>query len=94
MKVNENSNIYKQAERFANVTKALIQSGNIHRAKRCLRKAESLFSTGTSQIKNVITNVYLFSVSGFMETHHCDIKGLFPKNLKKEYYKQVNANHP
>ncbi len=92
MKVKEKSNIYNQAQRFADVTKALIINGKIQRAKRCLQMAESIFNNGTSEIKNVITNVYLFSVSSFMEVHHCSIRGLLPKKLQNEYYKQVNTS--
>lgn len=92
MKVHEKPNIYTQAQRFADVTKALIVSGNVQRAKRCLQKAENIFNSGTSEIKNVISNVYLFSVSSFMELHRCNIKGLLPNSLQKEYYKQVNTS--
>ena len=85
-------NIYKQAQRFADLTKTLIMSGNIQRAKRCLQKAELIFNHGTAEVKNVITNVYVFSVSTFMEIHHCNIRNLFPESLQSEYQKQVNTS--
>lgn len=85
-------NIYNQAQRLADVTKKLIMSGNIKRAKTCILKAENLFNTGTADIKNAISNVYLFSISSFMELHHCNIKNLLPMSLQNEYYKQVNAS--
>ena len=92
MKVESKQNNYKQIERFADVTKKLIMVGNIQRAKRCLQKADEIFNNGTSEIKNAISNVYVFSVSTFMEIHHCNIKGLLPDNLQKEYYLQVNES--
>lgn len=91
MKNNATQNIYKNTQRFAEITKSLIMTGNISRAKRCLQKAENLFNTGNPQIKNVISNVYVFSVSSFMEMHHCSIKSLFPESLINEYYQQINT---
>lgn len=91
MKREEKKNIYQQAQRFADVTKSFILSGNIHRAKRCIQVAEKLFTKGNKEVQNVIFNVFIYSVTSFMETHHCNIKSLFSKNLQREYYKQVNT---
>jgi len=79
-------------QRFADVTKSLIMQGNIERAVRCLKIAEEIFNTGTSETRNAITNVYLFSVSTFIEVHNCSIRNLFPVALRSEYYKQVNTS--
>lgn len=92
MKAKAIPNIYLQAQRFAEITKDLIKSGNISRAKRCLQKAEDLFKSGSNEIRNAITNVYLFSVSSFIEIHHYNIRNLFPKTLQSEYLKQINAS--
>ena len=89
---NQVTTVYKQAERFADITKKAIISGNINRAKKCLALAERLFETGSNETKNAISNVYVFSVSSFMELHHCTISNLFPKSLKAEYIKQINAS--
>ena len=89
---NQVTSIYKQAERFAEITKKSIISGNIVRAKKCLALAERLFITGSIETKNAISNVYVFSVSSFMEMRHCNISHLFPQSLKAEYIKQVNAS--
>lgn len=83
--------IYQQADRFAEITKKAIISGNISRAKKCLEKAEQLFETGSNETKSVISNVYVYSVSTFMEIRNCSISGFFPKTLKAEYVKQINA---
>jgi hypothetical protein len=89
---NQVTTIYKQAERFAEITKSAIISGNIVRAKKCLLLAERLFTTGSYETKNAISNVYVFSVSSFMELHHCTISNLFPQSLKAEYLKQINTS--
>lgn len=92
MKDKSTINIYKQAQRFADITKKLIQVGHVKLAKRCLQEAEKLFVNGTSDVKNVISNIYVFSVSSFMEIHHCDIKELLPPYLRNEYYKHINTS--
>ena len=88
---NQVNTIYRKAERFAEITKKAIISGNISRAKKCLAIAEQLFETGSSETKNAISNVYVFSVSSFMELRHCTVSNLFPKVLKAEYIKQINT---
>jgi hypothetical protein len=87
---NKVSSVYKQAERFAEITKRAIITGNIIRAKKCLVAAEQLFKTGSNETKIAITNVYVLSIATFMEVKHCSISNLFPKSLKEEYVKQIN----
>jgi len=89
---NQITNVYKQAERFAAITKTAIILGNISRAKKCLSVAESLFVSGTKETQNAITNVYVFSISQFMELRHCSIANFFPPLLKAEYVKQINTS--
>ena len=89
---NQFQTIYKQAERFAEITKSAIISGNIHRAKKCLALAERLFETGSNQTKIAISNVYVYSVSSFLEVRRCSISNLFPIALRKEYLKQINTS--
>jgi hypothetical protein len=89
---NQTTSIYRQAERFADLTKNLIITGNISRAKKCFAVAEKLFQEGSNETKNAISNVFLFSVSCFMELHKCSIRGLFPESLQAEYTKQVCAS--
>lgn len=91
MRTHSETNIYKNAQRFAKITKWFLISGNISRAKRCIQKAENIFNTGNSQSKNVISNVYVFSVSSFLETHHFNIKNLFPESLIHEYRQQIHT---
>ncbi len=84
--------IYSRIHRFAELTKKLIKLGNIPRAKKCFKVAEQILKTGSSLEKNAITNVFVFSVSSFMEMHHCNIRQLFPESLQTEYVKQINAS--
>lgn len=81
-----------QMDEFAETTIALLKKGDVEAAKSCLKEAEDIFQTGTVAEKNEVLNVYLFSVSTFMEFHHCSIKDLIPKTLLTEYYKQVNTS--
>lgn len=88
---NQVNTIYKQAERLAEITKKFIISGNINRAKKCLVIADQLLLNGSNETKNAISNIYVFSVSTFMELRHCSISNLFPQHLKLEYNKQINT---
>lgn len=81
-----------RATQFAEITKSCIKQGNILRAKKCLDIAELLFNTGSTETKNAIGNIYVFSVSTFMELRSCTVANLFPPFLKKEYVSQINAS--
>jgi hypothetical protein len=81
-----------KAARFAEITKELIRKGNIPRVKKCLAAAEQLLASGSAETKNAISNIYVFSVSTFMELHNCSIANLFPRTLRREYIAQVNAS--
>lgn len=84
--------IYQKADRFADVTKRAIISGNITRAKKCLAYAEQLLQTGSNETKSAIANCYVFSVSSFMELRNCSISNLFPKSLRTEYINQIKSS--
>lgn len=88
---NQVTTIYRQAERFAEITKTAIISGNINRARKCMALAERLLINGNNETRIAITNVYVFSVSSFMELRHCNISNLFPISLKAEYLRQINS---
>lgn len=81
-----------KAAQFAEITKACIRQGHIARAKKCLDIAELLFATGSKETKNAIGNIYVYSVSTFMEIRNCAVAKLFPPTLRKEYVSQVNAS--
>ena len=88
---NQVVSIYRQAERFAEITKKLLIAGNVPRVKKCLSIAEKLLKTGSGETQNVISGIYMHSVSTFMELRGCRISGLFPKALEGEYLRQINA---
>ena len=92
MRTTSTKTIYQDAQRFAEISEKLILTGNISRAKHCFEVAEIIFKHGTAEVKNAIANVYLYSLSTFMELHHINIKSLLPQALQKEYYKQVNTS--
>jgi hypothetical protein len=56
---NQVTTIYKQAERFAEITKSAIVSGNIVRAKKCLALPNDYLLL-SYETKNAISNVYVF----------------------------------
>jgi hypothetical protein len=91
MKNISNQNIYSQMQRFADITKTLILQCNIQRAKECILIAEEIFYKGTTKSKNAVFNIFVFSVTSFMEIHHVSVKNLFPKSLRNENNKQINA---
>ncbi|MBK6611382.1 MAG: hypothetical protein IPI59_12170 [Sphingobacteriales bacterium] len=82
---------YKQAQRLADSTKVLISSGNLKQAKYLMQVVEYIFINGNKETQNAISNVYVYSLSVFMEQKNCIINELLPKNLKSEYYKQINT---
>ncbi len=89
---NQVISIYRQAERFADITQRAIMSGNIPRAKKCLAYAESLLLNGSKETKGAISGIYVHALSSFLELRHCSIAGLFPNGLKAEYVKQINTS--
>ena len=91
MKKYNEAGVYKQVQRFADLTIAMILKGNMERAKKCIGVAEMLLIKGNYQTKNAILNVYLFSVSSILELHHYKLEKLFSDNLRIEYIKQTNT---
>jgi len=83
--------VASKAAQFAEITKYCIRQGNITRAKRCLDVAGLLFTTGSAETKNAIGNIYVFSVSTFMELRSCTVANLFPPVLRREYISQINT---
>lgn len=87
---NQVTNVFKNAERFAEITKKALIAGNVQRAKKCIRVAEKLFVTGSTETRGIIANVYLYSIASFLKVKHCTISNLFPEALKIEYAKQCH----
>jgi hypothetical protein len=91
MEIESNRNIYIEMQSIANITKALLSEGNTDRAKRYMLLVEELFINGSTEVKNGVTNVFLFSVTSFMELSQLNIRTLLPKQLEIEYDHQINA---
>ncbi|MFA6150141.1 MAG: hypothetical protein WC716_02395 [Chitinophagaceae bacterium] len=89
MKDKSNQNNFRKMQRLVNITENFLLSGNIVRAKRCFTIAEELLSRGSAEMKCAVSNVFVYSVSSFMEFHHFKISTFFPQTLQKEYYSQI-----
>lgn len=88
-------NIYRQTARFAKLTVRCIAQENKSRIVKCLAVADRLLASGSRPVKNAMANVFLISLSNFLETHYeqgRQIIQLFPKNLRAEYDRQVCAS--
>ena len=83
--------VYKQMQKFADLTIVMILKGNMMRAKKCIDIAEILLLKGNDQTKNAIINVYLYSVSTVLELHHYNVQKLLSRNLRAEYIRQTNT---
>jgi hypothetical protein len=91
MKNKSKQTVYSQMQRFADVTKIALVEGNLERARHCMIIAEEIFKSGNEDVKNIVSNVYVFSVSVFMEINHYKIESLFTPALNAAYVDQINA---
>ena len=87
-----NDSLIKKMERLANITISSLQLGKMARTKKCLAVAEELFNKGNSEMKNAISNVYLYSVSHYLELNRYPVSKMLPVLLRKEYVKQINTS--
>lgn len=96
MKKNKKENIYIKMQKFADLTKTIIEKGQISRAKRCFHIADNYLRTGNKQMKNAVINVYLYSISSFIESQdvqHRKLLNSFPALLKQGYNNQIIASY-
>jgi hypothetical protein len=91
MKFRKKRSIYLQMQAFASLTKEFMIQGNMERVKKCIQVVEELYTNGNHEVKNAISNVYLYSVTAFLEMHRYNIKKMLPVTLQQEYYKQINT---
>ena len=77
---------------FASLTKEYMIQGNIERVKKCIQIVEEMYLNGNHEVKNAISNVYLYSVTAFLEMHRYNIRQVLPQTLQVEYYKQINTS--
>lgn len=89
---NQIKTVTAKAVQFAEVTKGFIRIGDTAKAKKCLDMAELLFTTGSTETQNAIANIYINSVSTFMELRSNTVSLLFPPRLRVEYIAQINSS--
>lgn len=92
MSTQKKRNVYLQMQSFAATTKTLLIQGNMLRVKKCIGLVENLFVNGNNEVRNAISNVYLYSLTSFMEMHRYHVKELLPIKLREEYCKQINTS--
>jgi len=84
--------LYKTIDRFAAFTKEMMREGNLPLIRDCFTTAEYLLDGGTTNIKLAIENIYVFTITGFMDITGAvskQVKELMPAHLKESYQKQV-----
>lgn len=89
--------LYKTISSFASYTKELIRQGNLPLVKDCFATAEYLLEEGTSNVKSAIENLYVFSVTSFLDLTGSiskQVKELLPARIQSEYKKQVGYSCP
>ncbi len=82
---------YQSIQAFANATLALCEQNNFKKLDRYLKVALKLFKEGNDTVRNGIVNVYLHTVSHFLDTHRVHKKWMeayMPVELQKEYARQ------
>ncbi len=92
MKDKPKPTIYAQMQRFADITKTSLKEGNLERARHCAIIAEEIFNNGTSEVKNIVENVYVFSVTSFMELKNYKVESIFAASLLSVYIHQINTS--
>ena len=88
--------IYTAMQHLADITKNCIVQRNFKQAKKCFGIADRLLRTGGAQVRNAVENVYLYSVTIWLEGNmnwdaQNQILSLMPASLQAEYYLQVNT---
>ncbi len=79
--------------RLAEITKDCLRQKRLSRINKCFAIAEKHLTEGNTAVKNAISNIFLFSVSTFVEIHHqYKVTQLLPENLLTEYKKQINTS--
>ena len=82
---------YQSIQVFAQATLALCEQNNFKKLNRHLRVVLKLFNGGNDTVRNGIVNVYLHTVSHFLDTHRAHKKWMeayMPAELQKEYARQ------
>jgi hypothetical protein len=92
MKTDNVQTINQRLQDLASKTKANLADKNIEAARNYISQVEKEYHSGDKHLRNLIANIYIFSVSTYLECHDLDLFNLFPLSFIKEYYSQVNAS--
>jgi len=76
---------------LAELTKDYLIKGNIKRVNDCFAIAEYQLRSGTLEMKNAVSNSFIFSVTCFLDCHRFPFKVTMPELLNREYIKQINS---
>ncbi len=82
-------------QRFAQATLTLCEQKNFKKADRYLNVALKFFKEGNDTVRNGIVNVFLYTVSIFLDTHPVQkkwIEAYLPNELQKEYVRQLYSS--
>lgn len=66
---------------FTAYTKQLINKGQLQEVKKCFSMAGVLYRNGSTLLKNAIEDVFLYSISPFLEAQQY-VKESLPQSLK------------
>ena len=84
--------LYESVYNLANITKKATQVRNFTLLKKCFLIADHLYSEGDRQVKSVLENIYIYSLSGCVAADkHCSAvyKSLLPARFYSLYVHQI-----
>ena len=86
-------NIFKTIQCLANYTRQKVTQHDFTSVKNCFAIAEEVYTEGSTQVKNAIENVFVFSFSSILNLGSNEekkqLQALMPLHLHTAYVKQV-----
>ena len=77
--------------RLADITRSCLRERNMEKAAYYLSMAEDIYKKGNAYTRNLVANIFVFSVSAYCEICRLNIRKAFPESLLKEYRKRVGG---
>ena len=93
----DTSGFYNIIHRFTEFTKNLIKTGNIPMVQQCFIKAELMINDGNQAVKNSIENIYVYSISTFLDMPgniSKQVKDILPNTLNERYHSLHHISYP
>ena len=72
-------------------TKSLLASGHIEKARQLIDQAAEMYRHGDILTRNLVSNVYVFSISSYIELYDKNLLKLLPDDLKREFHEIVGS---